>query len=485
MKRILIIAIILLGITPVISSAYTVTPVGGTFDGDYLKINCSNIPNYPVENNYFYGVATSTEQGTNPETSSVPFYYISGGTGGLSEFCGLYSNNMAIPTSTFSGLPADNYFLITGVKDSLYPDWWESDFVYLEFTWDGTNITSYNYAEDTSTRFSYFAPAGGSTRASSTENTIYTDLYLNENDYISGNYVVLKYMRLEDLQSAVGSPDLLETRIVLNDTITSGLNALATTTGSFGADGKYILTAELHRPDAWYDGIVNFVSLGMFDNSLITSSSTIFTYGTTTAFEQTMEQWERDNEEFMASSTASANVKAYCSFDTSFSLGLCISALFVPTKADMYLSLTDLKNGIGSRFPLGYLTDFASILATTSTSTLTVLHATVPSALGLGTPEITLSLNHVLDPVLNATTSVFNTAEASSTETFYEITVYYWKILVYLGTLFYILGRIVGGGIVPMLPMSSTEQMNKHKGRGFAVTQDEYALKEWLYKHKK
>jgi len=455
MKKFLIIAIVIVGIGFSFDAknvnAYTMTSVGGTFDGDYLSIPCASVPNKsltPPSASMMKGVSTTTTLYNIDSTSGTP-------EDNSYDACSGYffnGNWQIYATSSLVGLPADTYYFNIGYKN-LSEAMTDIDYYYMEFTWNGTTVTSYDNAEDDSTRFSYFSPSGGSTVASSTENTIYADLQLNEDDYVDDGYVVLKYLWLSYLNSAVGSPDLLETEIVLDDTITSGLNALATTTGSLGLDGKYILTAEYRRPNSWYTGILGFLTLHTFDNTIIVSSSTIFTYGTTTAFEKTQTQWQQDNAEFMASSTASANVKEYCSFSTSFSMGLCISALFLPNKADLYISLSALKDGIGSRFPLGYATDFVTILATTSTTTLAVIDATMPSALGLGNAHIYLSLDHVLDPILEATTTIFSGSnpDTDNSETFYEITSYYWRILVYLGALLYILGRILGSHVIPNL----------------------------------
>jgi hypothetical protein len=468
MKKIFLMSIIFLGITflPKISDAYTVIPIGGTFDGNYLSIACIDIPEVSGADWALVGVSSTTYPQFDGATSysSCPFDWWKVSTSSLMvESPGVY-----------------NLFATKVVQADFWADFNAQNYYYLQFTWNGTTVTDYNAGQTFhNTQFYYSSPAGGQEVASSTGNTLYAGLYLKEQDYVSGGYVRLSYYRLEDLNVAVGSPDLITRFFDLDDIITDGYNTVSTTTGSLGLDGTYVYTMEYRKPSSWYSGILDFLSLGLSNGTMVVSSSTTFVYGTTTPFEKTQAQWKADNQEFMASSTASANVKEYCSFSTNFSMGLCISALFLPNSSDIYLSLNKLKEGIGSRFPFGYITSFADIVATTSTSTLTVLSLDVPPALGLGTPHAEVSINHSLDMILYATSGPFITATASSTETFFAITNRYWSYIVYLGTLLYILGRVIGTQAIPLLSMSSTAQMNKN-----GVTADEYKLKEWLYNNR-
>jgi len=162
--------------------------------------------------------------------------------------------------------------------------------------------------------------------------------------------------------------------------------------------------------------------------------------------------------------------------NTAFDVGTCAGVLFIPDQGLLNDSLDSLKENVLNRFPLGYVTDFVSIVATTSTSSLTVIDAYTPSVLPGGGSHIRLDLAGVFDTMLYATTSKYANVSASSTRTFYEITSDYWKIIVYVTAFLYILGRIVGTQSVP-------QGFGKHGALSDTNSGDDsYALKEKLYK---
>jgi len=128
-----------------------------------------------------------------------------------------------------------------------------------------------------------------------------------------------------------------------------------------------------------------------------------------------------------------------------------INFLFVPNGDQYTEMIQDIKDNALTHFPLGYVTDFVTKLSTTTVGSLTVLDITIPNGMvGTGS-NLTLDLTGVLDDILNATSSVFSGSnpETDSTETFFEITNYYWKIICYLGAVLYMLRRIFGTHVIP------------------------------------
>lgn len=148
------------------------------------------------------------------------------------------------------------------------------------------------------------------------------------------------------------------------------------------------------------------------------------------------------------------------------------------------LSSTLSADNLKYRFPLGYVTDFVTIISTSTESSLVVVDATLPSVLPGGGAHIRIDLSHILDPVLNATSTIFNNASAPSTQTFYEITSHYWNIVLYLAVVFYIIARIVGSHIVPDLGHMNTDTQDM-RAKSFSKSEAErYRYKEKLFEMK-
>jgi len=134
-----------------------------------------------------------------------------------------------------------------------------------------------------------------------------------------------------------------------------------------------------------------------------------------------------------------------------FDITVCAISLIVPSSSVVQSDFETFRDDVLRRAPIGYITRFATILLSTGSSSLPVFSATIPNGvIGAGS-SLTLDLNHSLDYILNATTSSFNNASATSTDTFYNITSFYWNIVVYLGFLFYILKRVLGKHLIPKL----------------------------------
>jgi len=128
----------------------------------------------------------------------------------------------------------------------------------------------------------------------------------------------------------------------------------------------------------------------------------------------------------------------------SFSLIDCVGYLFVPNTQIISNTVTSLTNNVLTVFPLGYITDIVTIFNSNSTSSLPVISATIPNGIIGGGASVVLNPNHALDFVLNATSTIFST----STQTFYEITNYYWKLVLYILAFIYVVGRILGSGLI-------------------------------------
>jgi len=166
--------------------------------------------------------------------------------------------------------------------------------------------------------------------------------------------------------------------------------------------------------------------------------------------------------------------------NTSFSPLNCLSILFTPSQG----KIGNLVSYIGTRsikvFPFGYITDFVSIVSTSTVGELPVLSATIPSVLPGAGGTITLELTGVFDNLLYATSGPFISGNATSTDTFYDITSYYWTYILYVLAFLYMASRIVGNHLVSVNHFGLNGALSDNSSND-----DSYALKEYLYKNRK
>jgi hypothetical protein len=138
-------------------------------------------------------------------------------------------------------------------------------------------------------------------------------------------------------------------------------------------------------------------------------------------------------------------------YNTEFNPISCLAFLLIPDAGLVYDSLSSFRTNVSTHFPLGYVTDLFSIFSTTTERGLPVIDATIPPGIPGTGASIHLDLAHSLDFILNATTSSFANISASSTDTFYDITSYYWNIFVYISIALYLARRILGSHVIPKI----------------------------------
>lgn len=305
---------------------------------------------------------------------------------------------------------------------------------------------SFNY----STRIISTTPVNEAIVATSTTFTIGATGYLNENDY-SSDYAGSSEVYLEQKLSnnahvscqlvGVGFVDSCgasQADLVFDyDVPLDGLWSFSTTTEVLSA-GKYTLDTKLMK-SRWY----------WWDQELA-ATSTWFIAATSTWFDSLQGEVQDAVSRFGGPASSTARIGTFCSpWSVEFSITDCSLAMIIPSSAELSGWAASVKTLILPRFPIGYVADFVSIVSSTSTQPLVALHAVVPPTLPGAGSELTLSLDHVLDLGLNATSGPFLSGEATSTATFYEITSYYWEIVVYVLVALYILRRILGAHLIP------------------------------------
>lgn len=334
------------------------------------------------------------------------------------------------------------------------PDWDEAKTIVFGIV-DG-RVAYYNdYVLSGATRFIYALPVGGT--IVSTTTAVGGSVYVNGNDIL--DYDILRVKFWQDSAFACG-----QAVNVYDAFVCSGDNApgypfeivfdepvdrmlydgfydlSATTTFPKGGLWNAVFTLEkVKERTFWFDTV-----------QVVISTTTQFTVGQLNAMDIVRgaiasSSIARTNEmlrgigAILASSTA--QLATSCNIiSSSFNMGDCMVLMIWPGRdaiEDNYLIFRSMP-------PWGYGFRVYDILTATTTGSLPVLYAVVPPGLPGAGASITLDASHVLDFVLNATSSSFSSGNATSTGTIFEITNYYWSMFLYVLAGLYVMGRIFG-----------------------------------------
>jgi len=341
--------------------------------------------------------------------------------------------------------------------------------LYFTTTAWATSTTNSKYIEyfinngipDTSntTRITSITPASGEILSTSTSYTVGFTGYLNPDDFTATTRV---HFHIENSNTrftqGTGYPFLTNSNNAFSLDVYYNLDndALSlveygdfeySTTSSLGGNGKYYVTTTIQNGGYC-------VGQYCLTRETIFATTTTFIVSSTTRADSLVGVANDYFDTLAGSATTTAGIKSGCNIFTSFDWYDCVTnvglLLFVPSSGFQTWFTTTLYDGILTHFPIGYITDFVSIISTTTVGTLTVFEATVPAVLPGGGSHIELNLNGILDQFLNATTGAYMTAEATSTETLFVITNRYWSYIIYVLALFYMLSRILGSHIIPI-----------------------------------
>jgi len=345
-------------------------------------------------------------------------------------------------SAPLSGEPDGEYWFSFSTSGGTTRWWWQ-------VTKTGSYIVgTSNPGLDTTTHFSTWQPAN-------------EDTEINPNVTISASWLI-SGSDLERLTTFVSGPEgkirmrafvtdveaLNESSIVevIDYVLPTGFETSTSTTVLF--DGN-TLGLNYGRNYKLSLSLVGSNYYGLFGNIFQITQTSYFSVGTTTESGHIQQSIASSTQEslsdiFLASGYS---VNACSPLSGDFSIIDCVILLFIPDSDLTATKVGEMSDIVSNSWPIGYITDFVSIISTSTAGTLTPIDAIVPPGIpGAGT-HVTLNLTGVLDPLLNATTSQFTNASANSTDTFFEITNYYWTIVCYLLVVLYLIGRLMGSHI--------------------------------------
>lgn len=282
------------------------------------------------------------------------------------------------------------------------------------------------------------SPENGTTTSNPV--TFSFDIYIAPEDLVNalGAVKVHVEMRNIDQNLLFGTGWLSPSDIVLYDVLLTESGFVTYSTSTPIGEGNYRVRLTL---DKHY--LIDYSSLDSLSHQFVVGQSSFI--GTIS-----QSSYSALNAIFASTSaTSTAALARSCyPFSGQFDTINCLAFLFVPDAGLLSDSVNEFKDEVLTRFPLGYVTDFVSLIGTSTPSSAVVFEMTVPSSLPGGGSQLALSVAGVLDPILDARIDDFETSTEDDARTFYEITYDYWLIFVALATLFYLLRRVLGSHLI-------------------------------------
>lgn len=351
---------------------------------------------------------------------------------------------------------------------------------YYQFNKSGSVYTYNGNSFIDNTHIISVDPIDNSSVATGTPVTISTDIYINQND-ITEDTILRQTVELTNAPVLGniwgGTGDFVtqqaQTLVYEYDIDSEGFFTFSTTT-TFSQIGERTLTTEIINDVGFFQEII-------YGDDIVVSSSTSFLVGTTTSGDLITQSISDSLVGLSATgSTTIDTLSVACSpFSGNFDIVLCAYRMVVPDSQTANALFQETYEMVFTRAPFGYFTDFISIMSTSTVGSLTVIDATLPAGVAGAGSHITLDLTNVLDDFLNATTGSFINESASSTKTFYEITSYYWNIIINILFVLYAMRRLLGSHIIPH------NEFGKHGALDDTNSSDDsYRLKEYLYNHR-
>jgi hypothetical protein len=313
--------------------------------------------------------------------------------------------------------------------------------------WSGSIVE-----DNTETRIISMLPANGTTTASG--QPVYFELngYINPDDWGKIFKIKIDFRNL-DLNTITASLTFGQFSIdqnifYSNLASSSGYFTISSTTNL--VDGNYRVEARLWNAVDFPFGLSMMLTEKVFvQHQFIVGQATFLGNLATNMYNEMNEIFASSTATTTAASSADCNPAGWILGETK--LVRCLAFLFVPDSKRVSDSMVSLYNGILRKWPLGYVTDFWAIMGTTSTTSLELFNAVIPPGIPGAGSQLTLDLTGSIDYILYATSGPFISGNATSTETFYDITSRYWRIFIYLAAFLYILRRILGVDIIPTI----------------------------------
>jgi len=379
-------------------------------DSEYIKFCVTSATEYSIYTGGSVGVCTGgTALFTNVTKATWNTIKISF-TGTDENFT--VSLNGSVSSSEITKSINQKFLAFNSVSSGSNPVYWD-DFGIVPVAYYLTQIIDFQPETSTSTPIS--SPV-----------TISADYFIGDIDVNDIGESVDVYMDLYDLNTGF----TVQKAVLINESYNSTTGSIYSfSTSTALVNGNYMVRLRL-EPRQYYFSFKDKIEQ---KNYFIVGTSTpqgAYVAGISTGeiALPTPEDW---------SSTADLSS---CNVLSGFSAKECIYGLFKPTDDDLGRVLNYAKTSLFLSFPFGYITDVVNILNSTTTVPIPLIEGTIPVGVAGSGTSFSFGINeHSFDEYLYATSSMI----ASSTETLYDKTSYYWNWFVWVMFGMYIFSRLI------------------------------------------
>lgn len=225
--------------------------------------------------------------------------------------------------------------------------------------------------------------------------------YIKTEDYDPDAYLRIRYANqylYSNLQ--VANKDVLWT--YMTDTPLNSLTDYVSTTTTIVDEGRYTLQVQIRKPSFVGSALSFFGLSNLYDAGLVYGTTTTFIASSTTAYDDFIDETASAISTFLSSSTISTEV---CSL-TGFDLQGCFALMFAWQGDSMQEAFDNIRTGVLTYAPIGYVTRFVEVVTTTGTTTLPTLSYTFADDFPIATlqaKDVTLDVftDEALDIVQN------------------------------------------------------------------------------------
>lgn len=319
-----------------------------------------------------------------------------------------------------------------------------SNLIYYGYlSWDGNYGPSFSEISGR-TRIISVVPVDDAVVSTSTPVTLSADIFVNESDFDEDMYLRFRYVRQQNLQTAVACIECLYTNIDVPISTANGSTISEDTSGIL-TGGEYLYTVEIRNPSLLHN-ILGWWGLGnLYDPGMLAESHTSFIVGERTALDEFIFEMASTTQALLTDPGIFEDIQDNCNPISGFDALGCLVALFIPNNAQLSTSMNTSKEYVLTKAPLGYVTRTVSILSNSATTSLPNISYTFGTGSPLEGEEFSFNYTQIVADADQILTEDW-VSNQEDPQNIWDIFMPLWEVLVYAFLLVMILKEVTGIG---------------------------------------